>query len=178
MATAVHLTSVRVVCNNTLRMSIGAGGQNAQIRVPHSANFDADAVKQQMGIVEGSWDMFLQNVDKLAATKLDRDYAIDIVADELKSEWVNKEGEEMSRDEMLDSSIVLRRIIKLYDGESLGNDFRSSKGTAWGLVNAVTEYFDHEAGGKGDKSRAFERAHLTDRAKFKTNIADRLLEAA
>lgn len=178
MATAVHLTSVRVVCNNTLRMSIGAGGQNAQIRVPHSANFDADAVKQQMGIVEGSWDMFLQNVDKLAATKLDRDYAIDIVADELKSEWVNKEGEEMSRDEMLDSSLVLRRIIKLYDGESLGNDFRSSKGTAWGLVNAVTEYFDHEAGGKGDKSRAFERAHLTDRAKFKTNIADRLLEVA
>lgn len=102
MATAVHLTSVRVVCNNTLRMSIGADASKAKIRVPHSASFEAEAVKQQLGIV----------------------------------------------------------------------------GTAWGLVNAVTQYFDHETGGKGDKSRAFERAHLTDRAKFKTSIADRLLALA
>lgn len=178
MATAVHLTSVRVVCNNTLRMSIGAEGQNAQIRVPHSATFHADSVKQQLGIVEGAWDNFLQNIDKLANLQIDRDFAIDIVADELKAEWKNKEGDDMTRDEMVDSSIVLRRIMKLYDGESLGNDYRSSKGTAWGLVNAVTQFFDHEAGGKGDKSRAFERAHLTDRASLKVNVTNRLLEAA
>ena len=178
MATAVHLTSVRVVCNNTLRMSIGAEGQNAQIRVPHSAVFDPSVVKGQLGIVEGAWENFLQNIDKLANLNIDRDFAIDIVADELKAEWKNKEGDDMTRDEMVDSSIVLRRIMKLYDGESLGNDFRSSKGTAWGLVNAVTQFFDHEAGGKGDKSRAFERAHLTDRASFKVNVTNRLLEAA
>jgi hypothetical protein len=45
------------------------------------------------------------------------------------------------------------------------------------LVNAVTQFFDHEAGSKGgDKSRAFERAHLTDRATFKIGVADRLLD--
>lgn len=178
MATAVHLTSVRVVCNNTLRMSIGESGQKAQIRVPHSAVFAPAVVKNQLGIVEGAWDNFLQNIEVLANLKIDRDFAIDIVADELKAEWKNKEGDDMSRDEMVESSVVLRRIMKLYDSESLGNDFRSSKGTAWGLVNAVTQFFDHEAGGKGDKSRAFERAHLTDRASFKVNVTNRLLEAA
>lgn len=178
MATAVHLTSVRVVCNNTLRMSIGEKGQKAQIRVPHSAVFAPAVVKNQLGIVEGAWDNFLQNIELLANLKIDRDFAIDVVADELKAEWKNKEGDAMSRDEMVESSIVLRRIMKLYDSESLGNDFRSSKGTAWGLVNAVTQFFDHEAGGKGDKSRAFERAHLTDRASFKVNVTNRLLEAA
>lgn len=83
----------------------------------------------------------------------------------------------MTPQEMFDSSTVLRRIIKLYDGEAMGATFKSSRGTGWGLVNAVTEYFDHEAGGKReDKSRAFERAHLTDRAAFKTNVANRILQ--
>ena len=178
MATAVHLTSVRVVCNNTLRMSIGADASRAKIRVPHSAIFEAEAVKQQLGIVGDAWESFLGNIQLLAKFKIDRDVAIQIVADELKAEWKDKEGNDMDQDAMLEASTVLRRIIKLYDSDSLGNDFRSSKGTAWGLVNAVTQYFDHETGGKGDKSRAFERAHLTDRAKFKTNIADRLLALA
>lgn len=178
MATAVHLTSVRVVCNNTLRMSIGADASKARIRVPHSANFEAESVKQQLGLVAGAWENFIGNINLLAKFKIDRDLAIQVVADELKAEWKNKEGGDMIQDEMLESSTVLRRIIQLHEGASLGNDYRSSKGTAWGLVNAVTQYFDHETGGKGDKSRAFERAHLTDRAKFKTNIADRLLALA
>lgn len=178
MATAVHLTSVRVVCNNTLRMSIGADAQKARIRVPHSANFEAESVKQQLGVVGDAWENFIGNINLLAKFKIDRDQAIQIVADELKAEWNDKEGNAMGQDAMLEASTVLRRIIKLYDSDSLGNDFRSSKGTAWGLVNAVTQYFDHETGGKGDKSRAFERAHLTDRAKFKTNVADKLLALA
>lgn len=178
MATAVHLTSVRVVCNNTLRMSIGADASRAMIRVPHSANFEAESVKQQLGIVGDAWENFIGNIQLLAKFKIDRDQAIQIVADELKAEWKDKDGNDMEQDAMLEASTVLRRIIKLYDSDSLGNDFRSSKGTAWGLVNAVTQYFDHEAGGRGDKSRAFERAHLTDRAKLKTNIADRLLALA
>lgn len=178
MATAVHLTSVRVVCNNTLRMSIGAEGQKARIRVPHSANFEADSVKQQLGLVAGAWENFLGNIQLLAKFKIDRDTAIQIVADELKAEWNDKEGNAMAQDAMLEASSVLRRIVALYDGAALGSDYRAAKGTAWGLVNAVTQYFDHEAGGKGDKSRAFERAHLTDRAKFKTNVADKLLALA
>jgi len=178
MATAVHLTSVRVVCNNTLRMSIGADASKARIRVPHSANFEAESVKQQLGLVAGAWENFIGNINLLAKFKIDRDLAIQTIADELKAEWKNKEGGDMEQGEMLEASSVLRRIIQLYDGASLGNDYRSSKGTAWGLVNAVTQYFDHESGGKGDKSRAFERAHLTDRAKFKTNVADKLLALA
>lgn len=179
MATAAHLTSVRVVCNNTLRMSIGSHGKLAKIRVPHSAVFDASLVKSQLGIVPEAWEDFIGNVTKLANFKIDRNEAIQIVADELKRSWVTDAGEAMSAEEQLASSYTLRRIIQLYDGAAMGAEFRSAEGTAWGLVNAVTQHFDHEAGAtSGDRSRAFERANLTDRAKFKTNIADRLLEAA
>lgn len=179
MATAAHLTSVRVVCNNTLRMSIGADGKMAQIRVPHSAEFDAQFVKAQLGIVGDAWETFLGNINRLANFKLGRDEAIQIVADELKGEWKTEEGDDMDHDEMLESSIILRRIIELYDGEGLGSNYASSQGTAWGLVNAVTQFFDHEAGRRSaDKSRTFERAHLTDRASLKVKVADSLLQHA
>lgn len=179
MSTAVHMTSVRVVCNNTLRMSIGDKANKAQIRVPHSAEFNAQYVKSQLGIVGDAWENFLMNVEQLAKFKLGRDEAIQIVADELKDEWKNEEGDDMKEEEMLESSIILRRIISLYDGEGLGADYTSSQNTAWGLVNAVTQFFDHEAGSKSaDKSRTFERAHLTDRATLKVKIANKLLQHA
>ena len=178
LATCAHFTSVRVVCNNTLRMAIG-NGSKAQIRVPHQAAFNADLVKAQLGIAKEAWDNFIANANKLASTKLGRDDAIDVVASSLKKEWLNLDGSYMDESAMLESSLVLRRIIELYDGKGLGASFKSSNGTAWGLVNAVTEYFDHNAAKNSkDKSRAFERAQLTDRASFKVAVADKLLEMA
>lgn len=176
MSTAAHFTSVRVVCNNTLRMAIGPGAERAAVRVPHSAQFDHQRVKIELGLVKDVWTEFLDSVTSLAKLKVARDEAIDLVAGQLKREWVN----EASREDMLQSSSALRRIIQLFDGEALGADFRAAKGTAWGLLNAVTQYCDHEAGSKngGDRSRAFERAHLTDRAKFKVEVANELLRIA
>lgn len=179
MATAVHFTSVRVVCNNTLRMSIGDNAQNAQIKVPHCTIFNADIVKSQLGISGEVWGNFVENVDKLAQFKLDRNDAIQVVADQLKKEeWIGREGQQLTTDDMLNSSRMLRRIINLYDGEGMGANMPSARGTGWGLVNAVTQYFDHEAGRVNNRSKAFERANFTDRAMLKTNVANELLKMA
>lgn len=178
LATCAHFTSVRVVCNNTLRMSIG-NGSKAQVRVPHQAKFDADEVQASLGIAAKTWDQFIANATKLAKFKIDRDDAIQVVADQLKTEWKKDDGCDMLAGDMLESSLVLRRIIHLYDGAGLGADYKSSKGTAWGLVNAVTQYFDHQSGAKSaDRSRSFERAQLTDRASLKVRVADELLKMA
>lgn len=179
MATVAHFTSIRVVCNNTLRMAVGNAGQNAKVRVPHNANFDHDRVKRELGVVKDAWGEFLDSVTTLANFKVSRDEAIDLMAGQLKAEWVDENDEELSHEDMLSSSKQLRRIIQLFEGDAKGADYRSSKGTAWGLLNAVTEYCDHEAGSStGDKSRAFERAHLTDRANFKVAVANELLALA
>ncbi len=176
MATCAHFTSVRVVCNNTLRMSIGATGEKASIRAPHMAQFNSEEVKEELGLhSEEAWDAFLANINRLASKKIHRDDAIDIVAKQLKDEWRTRDDAEMNRDEMMASSIPLMKIINLFDGQALGADFKSSKGTAWGLVNAVTEYYDRHTSRKTDQSRAFERAHLTDRANFKVKVTNELL---
>lgn len=179
MASCAHPTGVRVVCDNTLRMAIGPDAKLARIRVPHSVAFDADAVHAEMGLMEGAWENFLGNIKRMTATKIGRAEAIQIVADELKDEWLDDDGAKMDEASMLESSKLLRRVFALFDGEGLGSEWDGSKGTAWGLMNAVTQYCDHETGSsRTDGSTAFERAHLGDRADFKTRIANKLLEIA
>lgn len=174
MSTVVHPTSVRVVCQNTLRMSIGASGKHAKLKVSHLAQFDASVVKSELGLVSDLWEQFADQAEMMARFKIDRDHAIQLVADELKAN-----DEERSSEELLAGSLALRRIINLYDGAGMGAQLKSSANTAWGLMNAVTQFCDHEAGAvKGDLSRSFERAHLTDRASFKVRVANSLLKLA
>lgn len=171
MATCAHFTSVRVVCNNTLRMAIGPGGKSARVRVPHNAVFDAESVRDELGVVDDLWSNFERVSSRLAKVKISRDEAIDFIAEQLKmnmSEFVNRE-------EAMEGSLALRNIIRLFDGDARGANFKSSKNTAWGLLNSITEYYDHQAGAKNaDRSRAFERAHLTDHAQFKVQAANEL----
>ena len=44
-------------------------------------------------------------------------------------------------------------IMKLFAGEGQGATLKGVDGTAWGLVNAVTEYVDHHARAKTDQHR-------------------------
>ena len=57
MATVAKFTSVRVVCHNTITAALGSG---EAVRVLHSERFDADRVRQDLGIVAGAWDRFLK----------------------------------------------------------------------------------------------------------------------
>jgi hypothetical protein len=39
---------------------------------------------------------------------------------------------------------ALQNVYALYSGKGMGADLSSANGTAWGLVNAVTQFVDHE----------------------------------
>ena len=67
-ATTATPTTIRVVCNNTL--SIAMGGATSAIKVPHSTNFDAQAVKKQLGIAVSQWDSFMYRMKTLAERKV------------------------------------------------------------------------------------------------------------
>jgi phage/plasmid-like protein (TIGR03299 family) len=177
MATSAHFTSVRVVCNNTLRMAIGNNGQRAQIKIPHMAAFNSDAVKVDLGLAADAWDSFIESAQTLTTIKLDREEAIQIVASEMKNNWLDADGNSMLPMQMVENSKELKAIMDLYNGQGLGSQLISAKNTAWGLVNAVTQYMDHESPSKGvDRSKQFDRAQFGDRANFKTNVANKLLD--
>ena len=45
--------------------------------------------------------------------------------------------------ELLQKSDAFTTMLGLFEGAGRGADLRGSRGTAWGLLNAVTEYVDH-----------------------------------
>ena len=57
LATTAQFTNIRVVCNNTLAIALrGQSSSAGVVKVPHSTKFDAEKVKQQLGISVRAWD--------------------------------------------------------------------------------------------------------------------------
>ena len=48
-----------------------------------------------------------------------------------------------------------KKMMALFDGEGRGANMPGTQGTAWGLINAVTEYVDHQP--KGTRQSAADR---------------------
>ncbi len=60
-----------MVCNNTL--AIALRGQNSSagiVKVPHSTKFDAEKIKQQLGISIKTWDEHMYEMKQLSQRKV------------------------------------------------------------------------------------------------------------
>ncbi len=146
LATTAQFTSVRVVCNNTLHIALG--DNMGAVKVSHRSSFDADAVKRQLGIAVSSWDSFLVRIKALSERKVSDAQAEAFLAKVLT---LPQHGQAPQK--------PIAAVLELFQGHGKGAELASAKGTAWGLVNAVTEYADHS-------KRARSTDHRLDSAWF------------
>ena len=134
LATTAQFTSVRVVCNNTLQMAVGES--NGAIKVPHSTQFDALKVKQSLGIGLGAWQRFVGEMRTLSERHINpfeaRRYLVDVLGD--PTQPLHQQTNDKA----------LNRVFSLFNGQGLGAGLAAANDTAWGLLNAVTQYVDHE----------------------------------
>ncbi len=152
LSTTAKFTSVRVVCHNTLTMAAGHAGQGqsekdlegATVRIPHSAKFDATATRLDLGIVFDQWERFLATSRKLARVPVDKAFAHAMLKMLLPVPAPTTEGRRAPRP--VEDSKAFRSIMTLFEGAGVGSSLTEANGTAWGLLNAVTEYVDHERG--------------------------------
>ncbi|WP_319244026.1 DUF932 domain-containing protein [uncultured Propionivibrio sp.] len=151
LATTATPTTIRVVCHNTL--TIALNGASQAIRVPHSTRFDPQAVKQQLGIAVSQWDGFMYRMRTLAERKVKTHEAMNYFL------RVLCDASSASDSAGLVNERALKKVQNLYDGQGRGSELDSARNTAWGLLNAVTEYVDHER-----RSRSVE--HRMDSAWF------------
>ncbi|MBN8745475.1 MAG: DUF932 domain-containing protein [Thiomonas arsenitoxydans] len=135
LATTATFTTIRVVCSNTLTVALN--GATGAIRVPHSTNFDAQAVKRQLGISVSQWDAFMYRMKTLSERKVKSHEALNYF---LKVLCLSDEA----TDAALTNERALKKVQSLYEGQGRGAELSAAAGTAWGLLNAVTEYVDHE----------------------------------
>lgn len=154
MATTATPTTVRVVCNNTLAMALKQAkhGGSKVVKVPHNTKFDPQQVKRQMGIHPSQWDAFMYRMKALTECKVKRHVAMHYFLEVLCKDHNHP-------DKGLRNHRALKRVQQIYDGHGLGSELSTAKGTAWGLLNAVTQYVDHD-------KRARSPAHRLDSAWF------------
>ena len=146
LATTAQFTSVRVVCNNTLQIALGDSA--GAVKVPHRSQFDAAAVKRQLGIAISSWDGFMARMKAMAERKVS-----DYVAEKFFQRVLTYPtgGPNTPMPAMNDRAI--KAAQSLYAGRGMGATLPSTSGTAWGLVNSITEFVDHQRRARSEDHR-------------------------
>jgi phage/plasmid-like protein (TIGR03299 family) len=144
LATTAQFTSVRVVCNNTLQIALGQ--TNGAIKVPHRSAFDPEAVKRQLGITVSSWDGFVARMKALVDRPVDPDSA-----EGLLRRVLTYQGPDTKATVVNEQAVATVRA--LYEGGGQGAQLASSRGSAWGLLNSVTEYIDHHRRARSNDHR-------------------------
>lgn len=152
LATTATPTTVRVVCNNTLALSLN--GATSAIKVPHNTRFNPDLVKKQLGVAVSRWDEFMYQMRALSERKVSNKEAEHFFNQVLSvtSTSVTAQGQQTNRH-------AIAKANGLFEGRGKGANLTSANGTAWGLLNAVTEFVDHE-------KRARSADYRTDSAWF------------
>ncbi|KWZ44589.1 hypothetical protein WS72_18160 [Burkholderia savannae] len=145
LATTAQFTSVRVVCNNTLQIALGDSA--AAVKVPHRSQFDAQAVKRQLGIAISSWDGFMVRMKALADRKMNDTAALAF----FRRVLTHPASSGMPMPATNDSAI--RAVQALYAGRGMGSDLTSARGSLWGALNAITEFIDHYRRARSDDNR-------------------------
>lgn len=145
LATTAQFTSVRVVCNNTLQIALGDSA--GAVKVPHRLQFDAQAVKRQLGIAISSWDGFMVRMKALADRKVS-----DTAAEAFFCRVLTYPVSSSFPTPAINNSAI-RAVQALYAGQGMGADLTSARGSLWGALNAITEFIDHHRRARSDDNR-------------------------
>lgn len=160
LATQARLTSVRVVCNNTLQLAQGSGDV---VQVRHNSVFDPVSVKNRLSDFNDAFKHFESTAKILAGIKLSSNQAQSIFTKILG-------GDEKK------PSRAAARALALFEGAGIGSELESSKGTAWGALNAVTQLMDWETARTNDARLA--NAWFGGGVNVKAKTAEALLALA
>ena len=185
LATTAQFTSIRVVCNNTLAIALkGQSSSAGVVKVPHSTKFDAEKVKQQLGISVRAWDEHMYEMKQLSQRKVtqqeaaayfdavfnntslsiaDQDDSIiqfyRNVASQTQSNATSK-----AENKTEPNGRALSKVMSMFNGQGRGAELSSAKDTAYGLLCSITEFADHER-------RAMSQDHRLDSAWFGAGAA-------
>jgi phage/plasmid-like protein (TIGR03299 family) len=146
LATTAQFTSVRVVCNNTLAVALG--DSTGAVKVPHHSDFDAQTVKQRLGVAITPWSSFSDHIKELANCRV----AGKTVEDFLTKVFTYGHSSTDPHGTTFNEHAA-QKVLALYTGQGKGSEMSSAKGTAWGLLNSVTEYMDHHRRSRSNDHR-------------------------
>ena len=186
-ATIGKFTSVRVVCENTLSLSLGRKENGGMVRIPHSRDFDPAVVKMELSLYRDQLADFNEAATKLATVNVDDRKAMDYFARLYGPKAIDNLTDELPdiSDFSTNKKNTINDLMTAYFNGP-GSDLLSARHTAWGLINAVTFYQDHEARTRSTDGNSTEQARFASSqfgagARMKeraVNLANQMLEQA
>lgn len=142
LATEGRITTVRVVCNNTLRL---ASRDASAFKVSHRSTFKAEECRTIIESAHAEFGAFMHTTRKLAAIKVERK-----LAEEMTLALLRKA--ESDADKVRESR-GYGKILELFNGAGKGAMLETSRETAFGWLNACTEYVDHHVRAQSEENR-------------------------
>ena len=179
LATTAQFTNIRVVCNNTLAIALrGQSSSAGVVKVPHSTKFDADKVKQQLGISVRAWDEHMYEMKQLTQRKVTQGEAaayFDAVFNNTSMSAADQEENIIqfyrnmatptpAKEKSEPNGRAMNKVMDMFNGQGRGAELSSAKDTAYGLLCSITEFADHER-------RAMSTDHRLDSAWFGAGAA-------
>lgn len=147
LSTTARFTSVRVVCNNTLGMATARGANS--VSFTHARHFDHDLMRNKLGAAVESFGAFMEMGKVLRKQKMSvqaaEQFVINLFATETDAAKKAEEAKEITE------TRGYAKIISLFDGCAKGSDMAGH--TKWGMLNAVTEYYDHHIPSRTNDAR-------------------------
>lgn len=137
----IRFTPIRVVCNNTLTLSLSQKAEKV-VKVSHRGKFDAAEVKETLGIAHKKLGDYKEMAQFLAG----KDYSAENVMNYFKSLFpiVTSGKQEESRKSISKTANTLIDILETQPGAEM------APGSWWNAFNAVTFYADHLASKTND----------------------------
>jgi phage/plasmid-like protein (TIGR03299 family) len=149
MALKALFTSVRVVCQNTLNLALGSAKKGITIRHTGDMKSKVEEAKKILGFAKKEVDSYSQVAKELSRKKMG-----DKVFEDFLDQLVPLPKEEEKRGKKL---AVREKMTELFLSGP-GTEIPGVKGTAWGALQAVTDFTGHHrttrgAGKDADKLR-------------------------
>lgn len=139
LATTALFTTIRVVCNNTLTAAFGNASRKA--RISHKVQFNDSAVKTALDLdVHGAQESFSTTMDlfrTLAQTPISKAESEALLLDIMHPGNLDLDAADRAKLPFTKSMTALRALAS---GKGL---IGPGQGTAWGTLNALTQWVDH-----------------------------------
>ena len=135
----VRFTPIRVVCNNTLTLSLNQKSKN-MVKVNHRREFDADMVKETLGIAKHKLAQYKEMAEHLSKKR----FTNESIVEYFTRVFPVMSSKEQSRKELSKSAKLAMEVIDEQPGAEFG------AGTFWQAFNTVTYMTDHLIGRSAD----------------------------
>ncbi len=132
----IRFTPIRVVCNNTLTLSL-SGKKDLMVRLTHRSGFDVEQVKNVLGIANSKMDTYKETAEFLGSKMFTAD-KLNEYLDEVFP-VAGKKSKELSR-----PAKTVKDLMETQPGAEF------AEGSFWQAFNAVTFATDHVLGNTDD----------------------------